>query len=402
MAQLQELNGLTGGALVPGINLALPGPPLTLVSHTVGAQESLYALASRYGTTADAIADANGLPNTAPLPVGRVLFVPQPVSGKRHIVANGYLIPDGTAADAQVLQTSSPLSYVTVFSYRATATGSLVPLPATQALAEARALRLQPLLSVTNFDGQNFNTDLAHTILSSAQVRARLTSNIAQTLSQQGFAGVNIDFEHMRPEDRPLYNSFIESLPPALHPGGHFVSIAMGPKTKDEPQASWMGAFDYAALGRAADFIMLMTYEWGWVGGPPMAVAPLDQVRAVLEYAASVIPAEKLLMGIPTYGYDWKIPHEEGVLASGIAPQDAQNLAIRKETPVRFDPASASPTFHYTEGGQEHEVWYEDAKSLLAKFHLVYEMGLRGMSFWVLGQSFPQLWSLLADTFDVE
>lgn len=271
IAQLKELNGLTGDALVPGINLALPGPPLTLVSHTVGARESLSTLASRYDTTADAIADANGLPNTATLPVGRVLFVPKPVSGKRRIVANGYLIPTGTDADALVLRTSSPLSYVTVFSYRATAAGSLVPLPSTQALAEARSLRLKPLLSVTNFDGQKFNTDLAHAILSSTQVRARLTAAIGQTLSLEGFSGVNIDFEHMRPEDRPLYNSFIESLVAAFHPGGHSVSVAMGPKTKDEPQASWMGAFDYAALGRAADFIMLMTYEWGWVGGPPMA-----------------------------------------------------------------------------------------------------------------------------------
>lgn len=133
-----------------------------------------------------------------------------------------------------------------------------------------------------------------------------------------------------------------------------------------------------------------------------MAVAPFDQVRAVLDYATSVIPAEKLLMGIPTYGYDWKLPHEEGVLASGISPQEAQNLAIRKGSPVRFDPASASPTFHYVQNGQEHEVWYEDVKSVLVKFHLVYEMGLRGVSFWVLGQPFPQLWPALADTFDVE
>lgn len=133
-----------------------------------------------------------------------------------------------------------------------------------------------------------------------------------------------------------------------------------------------------------------------------MAVAPINQVRAVLEYAISVIPPEKILMGIPTYGYNWTLPDTPNNLAAGISPKRAQNLAIEKGATVRFDPLSASPMFHYYVGKTEHEVWYEDAKSILAKFHLVYEFGLRGVSFWVLGQPFPQMWKLVADTFDVK
>lgn len=400
--KLQEWNETEGQALTPGINLLLPGPPATLVHHTVGAGDTLTILAQRYGIPERAVAAANGLAVTATLEIGQILFVPMLIRKKRLAEVNGYLIPSGTVADEEIVSESEPMTFATVFNYHVNETGGIVPLPASQALAAMQQLAVDPLLCVTNFDGTNFNSDLAHQILASADLRAAVIASARATLAKEGYRGLNIDFEHMHPADRPLYNAFIKELRDAMHQDGYSLSIAMGPKTSDDPTASWMGAFDYATLGAAVDFLMLMTYEWGWVGGPPMAVAPIDQVRAVLQYATSVIPAEKILMGIPTYGYNWTLPDNPNNLASGISPKRAQNLAIEKGVTVRFHPMSASPMFHYYAGRVEHEVWYEDAKSLMAKFHLVYEMGLRGVSFWVLGQPFPQLWRLVADTFAVK
>ncbi len=399
--RLQQLNGLSGAALTVGLNLLVPGPPATLAAHRAHPKETLASIAQQHGTTAGILAAVNGLESTAPLSVGQILWTPTLVAPKRTIAANGYLIPSA-AGNSRVLAESKPLSLVTVFSYHVNFDGSLTPAPDQRALSEMSALGVTPLLSVTNFDGHNFNPDLARSILSDAAKRLGVIDAIDRALELRGYHGVNIDFEHMLPTDRPLYNDFIAELHRALHPKGKSVSIALGPKTHDEPDAAWMGAFDYKALGGAVDFIMLMTYEWGWVGGPPMAVAPLDQVRAVLDYAVSVIPPEKLLMGIPTYGYDWTLPHDpNSPPATGLSPRQAQNLAVTNGVAVHFHPLSASPTFRYRSGSQDHEVWYEDAKSLLAKLHLVYQMKLRGVSFWVLGQTFPQLWALLADTFTV-
>ncbi len=398
---LRQLNGLAGTALTTGLNLLVPGPPHTLAAHRVQPKETLDIIARQNGTTVDVLAAVNGLDTTAPLAIGQLLWVPMPVAAKRAIAANGYLIPAGSQ-DRRVLRESAPLTMITVFSYHVNPNGSLTPIADQRALAESSALGLTPLLSVTNFDGHNFNTDLAHAILSDSTKRLAVIDAIDRTLELKGYHGVNIDFEHMQPDDRPLYNAFIAEVHQAVHAKGKSLSIALGPKTRNEPDAAWMGAFDYKALGVTVDFIMLMTYEWGWVGGPPMAVAPLDQVRAVLDYALSVIPAEKLLMGIPTYGYNWDVPHDpKSAPATGESPLQAQNLAVQHGVPVHFHPLSASPMYRYRSGSQEHEVWYEDAKSLLAKFHLVYEMKLRGVSFWVLGQNFPQLWPLLADTFTV-
>lgn len=133
-----------------------------------------------------------------------------------------------------------------------------------------------------------------------------------------------------------------------------------------------------------------------------MAIAPVDQVRAVLDYATSVIDPSKILMGLSLYGYDWPLPFVKGkTRASGISNNDAQNLALSEQSPIRWDTASESPYFTYTTGATEHRVWFDDAQSAAIKLSLVNEYGLRGVTMWVLGNEFPQLWYLLRDSFQV-
>lgn len=139
------------------------------------------------------------------------------------------------------------------------------------------------------------------------------------------------------------------------------------------------------------------------VTGPPMAIAPIEQVRAVLNYATSVIPPGKILMGMALYGYDWPLPHPDAGRASGIDNNSAQNLAINEQTPIQFSGSAASPFYEYkADDGSSHRVWFEDALSAAAKLELIYEYGLRGITYWVLGNEFPQNWYMLADTFEVK
>lgn len=160
---------------------------------------------------------------------------------------------------------------------------------------------------------------------------------------------------------------------------------------------------DYPAHGRIMDFIFFMTYEWGWSGGPPMAVSPLNQVRRVLDYAISVVPKDKIMMGIPLYGYDWTLPYVPGGRwAKSISSQQAIELAARYGVSINYDHVAQAPFFHYTdEQGNRHEVWFEDARSIQAKFNLVKELGIRGFFYWVLGRDFPQNWLLIQDNFVV-
>ena len=149
-------------------------------------------------------------------------------------------------------------------------------------------------------------------------------------------------------------------------------------------------------VGQLADGVLLMTYEWGYAAGTPMAVAPLPQVAQVLDYAVTEIPPWKLWMGIPNYGYDWTLPQTPGRRAALVGNQEAVTLAARVGAEITFDPEAQAPTFAYWQGGQEHRVWFEDARSIRAKLQLAAVRGLRGVSYWNLMRPFAQNWALLS------
>jgi spore germination protein len=103
-----------------------------------------------------------------------------------------------------------------------------------------------------------------------------------------------------------------------------------------------------------------------------MAVAPLNQVRKVLDYATGVIPPEKILMGMPNYGYDWTLPFVRGSAARVLTNYGAVTLAQRVGANIRFDPVSQAPYFnYYDQDGKRHEVWFDDARSYAARLRLV-------------------------------
>lgn len=131
-----------------------------------------------------------------------------------------------------------------------------------------------------------------------------------------------------------------------------------------------------------------------------MAVAPINQVRRVVEYVVTEIPVEKINMGIPNYGYDWPLPYERGVTrAATIGNVQAVRIAIAQGAVIEFDEVAQSPYFRYVQAGVEHEVWFEDVRSLQAKFDLIKEFDLRGCSYWQIMQWFKANWLLLHDNF---
>ena len=145
------------------------------------------------------------------------------------------------------------------------------------------------------------------------------------------------------------------------------------------------------------------SYEWGYTAGPPMAVAPLPNVRAVLDYAVTEIPAGKIFLGIPNYGYDWPLPFVRGTTrAQSISNQRAIELALEHEIAIQFDETAQAPFFHYTDnGGTVHEVWFEDARSMDAKLRLIAEYGFQGGGVWNLMRPFSQIWQVMAALYDI-
>jgi spore germination protein len=257
---------------------------------------------------------------------------------------------------------------------------------------------------ITNFAEGTFSADLAHAVLANDSIQNSLITHIIQVLKNKNYHGINVDFEHIYPDDKNLYNHFLIKLETRLNDTGHVLTTALAPKTSAELTGPWYTAHDYPAHGSTADFAVLMSYEWGWSGGPPMPVAPLNQVKRVVDYALSAMPANKIMMGMPLYGYDWTLPYVKGgPYAKTLSPKSAMELAQQVRTVIHYDIISQSPYFNYFDtSGKEHIAWFEDARSILAKYELVHQLGLRGVSYWVLGRQFPQNWMVLEDLFEIK
>lgn len=368
--------------------------------------DTLYSIARRYGMTYQQLAQINRIdPNQYIMP-GQRLYIP-PME-KTAIETNAYIEPLGATVSPVLLadarRAAPVLTYLAPFSYQARRDGTIAPMPLEGIPEAAQSGRATLMMVVTNLEGGSFSGELARDILESVAVQELLLTNIiAEAERVQLFSDIHFDFEFIPSDLRVAYNNFLRRAVDRLRPLGYLVSSALAPKTRADQRGQWYEAHDYRAHGEIVDFVVIMTYEWGYSGGPPMAVSPIGPVEQVLQYALTEIPADKIMMGQNLYGYDWTLPFVPGgPFARAISPQQAIVIARDNNVSIQYDQRSQAPFFFYTDAaGVRHEVWFEDARSIQAKFDLLKRLNLRGISYWKLGLSFPQNWLLLEDNFDI-
>lgn len=372
--------------------------------HTVRTGENITAIARRYGLTLRQLYRNNPILRGEPViyPGQTIVISYRDEGPKPPISVNGYAYP---FIDKDLLQRTLPyLTYLTPFTYGITPQGGLVDLEDEVLLAMARSGGVAPLMHLSTLTEEgNFSNDLAHLVLTDMGVQDNLVANVVRTLREKGYRGLDVDFEFVFPEDAPRYAAFLARLRDTLAPLGLPVIAALAPKTSATQRGLLYEGHDYGAIGPAVDEVLLMTYEWGYTYGPPMAVAPLPNVRAVVEYALTEIPAEKLWLGVPNYGYDWPLPFVKGeTRARSISSRQAVNLAVRYGAAIQYSDYAQSPWFRYTDGeGRAHEVWFEDARSIQAKLALIPEYGMIGAGYWNLMRPFPQNWRVIDAFYDI-
>ena len=385
-----------------------------------GERENVSVYVIKEGDNVDWIAE------TAGIPVGELLWANQIEYPYRLAVGQSLLIPEGPAADREqsrrelysfgyaypfisretAEQTLPFLTDLYIFSYGFTEQGTLIPPSSDDAwlIRQAADAGVDPVMVLTPLgaDGR-FNNNLVTALMEDRRLQERLIWELGRTMTEKGYRGLDIDFEYVRAEDGPAFAEFTGRVRRVLQVFGYPVSVALAPKTSPDQKGLLYEGIDYRLLGEAADRVMLMTYEWGYTAGPPMAVAPLPNVRAVLDYAVTELPAEKLLLGVPNYGYDWPLPFVQGqTRAKSISNQQAIDLALQYRIAIQYDQTAQSPYFHYTaEDGIIHEVWFEDARSLSAKLRLIAEYGFLGSGIWNLMRPFSQIWLLADSLYDI-
>lgn len=399
---LTEANELESSNLVVGQALVIP---IIGQYYFVQSGDSLYSIAQKFNTSVEMLARINEVLPSATLPVGLRLYIPP---GSRNAITSfGYIEPIGDTVSPTlevVAEKRAPqLTFLAPFSYRVNRDGSLTPPPLDRFKEIGNIHNTRLPLVITNLEGPSFNSELVHIILTVQAVQNRLIDEIINIATTEGFSDVHFDFEFIPVEDREAYNEFLRKIKPRLVDNNLLLSTALAPKTSSFQQGLLYEAHDYKAHGEIADFVVIMTYEWGYSAGPPLPVSPINEVERVLQYALKEIPSEKILMGQNLYGYDWTLPFVQGEsFARAISPQQAIDIAREKNVAINFDEVAQAPFFNYQDvDGREHTVWFEDARSIQAKFSLIRRLQLRGIAYWKLGINFPQNWLLLDDQFTI-
>ena len=244
----------------------------------------------------------------------------------------------------------------------------------------------------------NFSNTLSSQILAERNVWSTLADNIIDIMNEKNYSGLDIDFEFLNSSDRYIYPEFIGYMRSRVNETGKKLIVAVPPKTSSDQPGQLYEGIDYKLLGEAADYVLTMTYEWGYTFGPPLPVSPIPSIRRVLDYAITEIPPEKIFMGISNYGYDWKLPYIQGeTRATSLSNVEAVRLASDTGSKILYSGEYEAPYFNYIDSdGFAHEVWFEDARSIFAKLRLIEEYSLYGGLYWNMNRENPQNLAVLS------
>lgn len=261
------------------------------------------------------------------------------------------------------------------------------------ALAKSRGLRV--LATVSNYSDKrgDFDSLLAHRILKNPRLRERHLTAICRLCVEKGFDGIDLDWESVFRPDRNRFTRFVQALAGRLHRRGKILSIAVHAKTS-EP-GDWFGARsqDYAKLGAAVDEFKIMTYDYSGSWSEPGPVAPPVWADAVLTFAESVVAPDKIMMGLPFYGYDW-----DGEDAEYRLWTESQGLITAYSAVLERD-ASGEATFRYTDAaGKTHTVFFQDRLAIRAKLQMLRSRhpDIRGIAIWCMGGEDEEFWDEIA------
>jgi len=258
------------------------------------------------------------------------------------------------------------------------------------ALQFAKSKGMKTFATVSNFDAGGFDAKITHAILNQSKPRAQAISQMLKLVQQWDYTGINIDFESIDRTDRKAFSSFVHDVAQKMRAAGYLTVVSVPAELKDNPEDSWTGAFDFAALGQTADILQVMTYDEHGPWGTPGPVAGLNWVEPCIVYSVSAVPASKLSMGLPAYGYDWNTTAKTGVQ---VFWKDIPALIAKTGATPQWDSTSSSPFFTYhAADGSSHVVWYEDEKSIPMKSSLAVSHNLAGVSVFALGYDNLSFW----------
>ncbi|MBT2638209.1 MULTISPECIES: LysM peptidoglycan-binding domain-containing protein [unclassified Bacillus (in: firmicutes)] len=386
-----DVNGLPSTSLIiPGLALYIPDQQPIIRYYKIKAGDTLWRISSQFMTNISSIVSANPGMDPNRLYIGQNINIPSPV--KPQFSTLGFIVPGSSQTFLAELEKMAPhLTFVAVVAFSFTEEGYAYVIGNDGPIVrKSRDLNIIPLLLIQNTTAAGFSKELAGNVLSSPTYRRNLVASLVNLATQRGYSGISVDLEFIPPPQREDFNAFLRELKGAM--GNLILHVNVHAKTEDIPTNPIIGAYDYKTIGEIADIVAVMTIDYGYPGGPPDPVSPLWWIALVVRYSLTLIPREKLQIGLPLYGHDKVVSTNQ---YRALSVLDAQNLGISVGAVIQYDTAARSPWFRYWKGAEEHIVWFEDIRSYIEKYRLIDLYQLNGTTYWQLSLKAPQNWAYL-------
>ncbi|MBB6447720.1 LysM peptidoglycan-binding domain-containing protein [Bacillus benzoevorans] len=397
VADILQVNGLLSpDLLMPGLALYIPDRSLSLRYYQISAGDTLWKIANMNHTSIASIISANPGINPNLLSIGQRLNIPSP--NKLRLTSLGFIVPQSLEESMAVLESlANQLTYVAVVAFSLTEEGyAYVLLKDLELVARSHQLNVTPLLMIRNFFNGGFSPELIGNVLGNPVYRNNLVRSLVNLARSRGYSGVSIDFEFIPPQRRNEFTLFLTDLKRELN--DLILHVNIHAKSEDMPTNRIVGAYDYRAIGNAADIVAVMTIDYGYPTGPPDPIAPIGWVEEVIRYAVTQMNPRKVQIAIALYGYD-KIVNS--TITTALSVQAAQQQALSLGTVIEYDDIAQAPWYRYYRMNEEHIVWFEDIRSFTEKYKLIDLYQLLGSTFWHIGLPAPQNWAYMRDHLQV-
>ncbi len=239
--------------------------------------------------------------------------------------------------------------------------------------------------TITNFVNNRWDGDLIARLVSTDVAREQHAEALAQLVVQNVFDGIDLDYESIPGTARANYSAFVALLAQKLHSARKVLSVTVHAKTSDSSTRNGPAGQDWRAIGAAADSVKLMVYSYHWATSDAGPITPIDWLENVVKFAASTIPAQKIIVGLPWYGYDWV-----GKQGTSVVYEEAMATARRNGVAIARD-VNGEATYSYS----GRTVFFQDAESFSRKVDAVIRKvpNIGGFAAWRAGAEDPAVWT---------
>lgn len=375
-------------------------PPEVL--YTVQAGDTLAMIAEKQDISLMALIKNNPyLSDREYIYPGETLVISYQTQKSREAAASGYAFP---YINIDTLKKNLPfLTYLTIFNYKITINGELIGDDESEIIQLAKSYGVAPIMFVSTLTANGTsNREVFFELLQNRDTQDRVISSILHILHTKGYYGINIYLEYVNLENIDTIANNIKRAADLFHAEGFRVLVTLSPRVNIEKYGVSFDHIDYSKFAANIDAVVFTTYEWGMTYSYPSSVTPVIILRELLNYAVSIIPSEKILIGLIPFGYNWQLPYIPGYSKANMVTSDSALLiAAENNIPIQFNEQSQAPYFFYIQEYNLHLLWFKDARSFDAISDLVSEYNLQGLSIWTIMNFNAQMWFIINTKYEI-